>query len=419
MDDFNEIGVLEEELLTDFYKQYWVHIEGSIVMFLNEKYSREFRSAINSSNIFYKDENHKKNFSLFCAIMDRVDSSVSYLNSHSNRPNTENQFLFFIVHSCIIYDALKQLLFSLHIDYSFKDSENPDSFLYFKSICLSAPLNIPNDEVPTDDSFFEYLRSMIMAHPFNTSRPKFLEKNEIQYSPFIIAESVFAHVRGLDDAVGFRVYSNMKNNLEDVLFSFELLKEYVNSRYELFSLATSKIYELIEIKKKEWRKDKVDTSTTTLDSVKSIRRIMVARFLDTDDIDLVNEYLSIKCAIESPNYEVVCKYQSAIIASIPDLVNSIETLDHEELSRTLSLILNTRPKINIEMFDYMLEKIFGYLNKGDKMSEDYKWGLLQGIKLYDSFANKWVFIDFEDMDSDEIKMLFRISLYLEYLEQVK
>lgn len=41
-------------------------------------------------------------------------------------------------------------------------------------MCMNYPLNLEEKNCPSDDKFFEYFRALIFAHPFETSRPKFL-----------------------------------------------------------------------------------------------------------------------------------------------------------------------------------------------------------------------------------------------------
>ena len=55
-------------------------------------------TVINETNIFIKDETESKKFNLICAVMDRFDSVVKYINEHSNMPKTENDFIEFMDH---------------------------------------------------------------------------------------------------------------------------------------------------------------------------------------------------------------------------------------------------------------------------------------------------------------------------------
>ena len=85
---------------------------------------------------------------------------------------------------------------------------------------MSKPLNIEKHKCPTDDKFFEYLRSIMFAHPFETNRPKFFMKHEIQYSPWVIANNPATKFRGIKDGVGVRIYSNKFDEIKDLIFFF-------------------------------------------------------------------------------------------------------------------------------------------------------------------------------------------------------
>lgn len=126
---------------------------------------------------------------------------LNNLNGHAETPKTEEDFLSFVMFSCMVLDAVKHVLKQL-------DIEKIDKIDYFQNICLSKPLNIEKHKCPTDDKFFEYLRSIMFAHPFETNRPKFFMKHEIQYSPWVIANNPATKFRGIKDGVGVRIYSN-------------------------------------------------------------------------------------------------------------------------------------------------------------------------------------------------------------------
>lgn len=189
--------------------------------------------------------------------MDRVDSSVNYLNSNSEPPKKEESLLFFIMYSCMIVDAVKQLLKTLEVENMYSDRDNPNSYRYFKNICLGSPLNISEKECPTDDNFFEYLRSLSMAHPFETSRPKFFLNGEVQYSPWVISNSSMVIMRSIPDGIGIRIYSNQFEGIHDLIFSFNTLKEYINSRFFLMKKATEKVNQIIKDKQEIWIKEKI------------------------------------------------------------------------------------------------------------------------------------------------------------------
>lgn len=383
--------------------------------FLDTKLCEKFRKAINENNIFIYDKEYKEHYNLICVVMDRMDSSVSYLNKNANPPKTEEALLIFIMYSCMILDAVRQLLKSLDIPYVYS-VQNEDSYKFFKDVCITAPLNIPEDECPTDDKFFEYSRSLSMAHPFETSRPKFFKKNEIQYSPWVIANSKHISLRGIEDGIGVRIYSNQFEETQDLVFSFNILKEYINSRFLLMKEATEKVYQIIYYKEKEWKKEKVTIDLPPIATLENIVEILANHYQDSYIVELAIKALN--CPLtEQANRNIVLKYQKDITNLIPDLVEAVEGLDYEKLSNTLESVLYARPKISHKMSNYQLEKIFSYLNVGGELSTNYDWGIQQAQAFSDEFAKNWVKIDTSEMNGDEIKLLVRVACYFEKKEQ--
>lgn len=386
--------------------------------FLNTKISTNFRKAINESNIFNYDPEHKENYNLFCAVMDRMDSSVLYLNNNANPPKTEQELLFFVMYSCMILDGVKHLLKSLDLSFVYDKREDDDSCKFFKDICLSEPLNISEEECPTDNKFFEYFRSLSMAHPFETNRPKFFQKKEIQYSPFVIPNSNFMSIRGINDGIGIRIYSNKFEEIKDLVFSFNTLKEYINSRFILMEKATKKVYQIIAEKEDEWKKEKVTRNLSPIETLEEIIELLKRRHEDTYKVELVIKMLDYPLT-EIENKDIVSLYREVITNSIPYLIESIEELNYEKLEDIFYNILYVRPKLSHEMAHYQLEKIYGYLNIGDEESSNYAWGLQQAQFFSDKFAKKWVKININEMDAEEIKLLIRIACYFEKEEQLK
>ncbi len=382
--------------------------------FLDVKKCEAFRESINKTDIFIYDNEYKEHYNLFCAVMDRMDSSISYLNSNANPPKSEEALLFFIMYSSMVLDAVKQLLKSLDIENVYSDKDNAVSYKFFKDICVAPPLNIPQEECPTDDKFFEYIRSLSMAHPFETNRPKFFEKGEIQYSPWVIANSNFMSVRGIEDGVGIRIYSNKFEEIQDLVFSFNLIKEYINSRFLLINKATEKINKIIANKEQLWKKEKVPRDLPPIATLAKISEILKKRYQSTYRVELAIK--SLECPL-TENKDIVWSYRKVITDLIPDLIEAVEELDYEKMAIALDDVLRARPKNIHEMGHYQLEKIFGYLHVGDESLSEYKWGIQQVQNFANGFSGKWVKINIDKMNADEIKLLVRIACFFEKKEE--
>lgn len=154
--------------------------------FLNPQISKEFRETINDSPIFTEDDSYKEHFNLACAVMDRLDTCVRYLNENNEYPKSEKDFLTFLMFSCMLVDAVNNILKDIGLYINNMGNQ------YFKETCMKYPLNLSEENCPNDDKFFEYFRALTFAHPFETSRPNFLVKGEaISSTSNYIAKSFF------------------------------------------------------------------------------------------------------------------------------------------------------------------------------------------------------------------------------------
>lgn len=379
-------------------------------VFLNPDVYREFRNAFNETPLFMYNEEYKTCFNLFCAVTDRLESCIEYLNGHAETPKTEEDFLSFVMFSCMVLDAVKHVLKQL-------DIEKIDKIDYFQNICLSKPLNIEKHKCPTDDKFFEYLRSIVFAHPFETNRPKFFMKHEIQYSPWVIANNPATKFRGIKDGVGVRIYSNKFDEIKDLIFSFDVLKKYIKSQYLLLDLATEKVKEIVSLKEIEWKKHKINRSLDYLDILKEIKDILKLRHEEYYDVETVIRYMGCKNTLKE-NLTSVERFKQGIIEIIPDLCDAIDSLNYEMATEKLDYILHQRPWKMHSMANYQLGKIYCDLNETQIVSKR-EWALEQVELFSKEFAKKWVTIIPQEMSFDEIKLLVTVSCYLEKIEQEK
>ena len=379
-------------------------------VFLNPDVYREFRNAFNETPLFMYNEEYKTCFNLFCAVTDRLESCIEYLNGQAETPKTEEDFLSFVMFSCMVLDAVKHVLKQL-------DIEKIDKIDYFQNICLSKPLNIEKHKCPTDDKFFEYLRSIMFAHPFETNRPKFFMKHEIQYSPWVIANNPATKFRGIKDGVGVRIYSNKFDEIKDLIFSFDVLKKYIKSQYLLLDLATEKVKEIVSLKEIEWKKHKINRSLDYLDILKEIKDILKLRHEEYYDVETVIRYMGCKNTLKE-NLTSVERFKQGIIEIIPDLCDAIDSLNYEMATEKLDYILHQRPWKMHSMANYQLGKIYCDLNETQIVSKR-EWALEQVELFSKEFAKKWVTIIPQEMSFDEIKLLVTVSCYLEKIEQEK
>lgn len=373
---------------------------------LDGKLVYDLRDVINKTNIFVADVNEKEKFNLICAVMDRFDDSVMYLNSHQTLPPSEEEIIMLFHHFCIIRDGIKVVSNILNI------INKPTDI--FKDYCQDEPFLIDEVDYKGDDKFFDYLRSLFFAHPFITDRsiPNPI-KGEVQYSPYIL-NNRGGFFSDLKDSIGVMVYSN-KRDMFHICIKFNDLKEYIKLKYEKISDIINAFQAIINNKEKEWSNRKVDRNQDSDSILLDVIDILNERYLEDSDIKELYDYLTCEISEES-NIEIINKYRELIIESIPAICDSIDNMDYDELYRITSPILNPRLKEVYPMMHYQLEKIYCYLN--EEGYGDIYWGLKQADLFSKEFAKDFVNINSGDMSFTEIKLLVTIACYYQAQKEV-
>ena len=374
--------------------------------FLDEELIRNFRNVINSTNIFC-DGNQKDKFNLICAVMDRIDTCVRYLNNHDIYPDSEESFITFFVYGAMIKDAVYQLSKSFTGEYP---SDNTSLFAPTFQ-CVS---EYNHSVAVSDDKYFEYMRSLVFAHPIETSRAKFLRPKEVQYSPWVIVGDAAKTLLHQPDGIGIRIYSNLTDDSINLLFPFRVLKEYIRTRYENMNNCLKWAQNEISKKKNEWKAQKINRLSEPNDILREIKSILESRYESTAEVEQLIHDLTCPISVRN-NKKAVEKYRTAIISALPDICDSIESL--QDIWGTASYKwLTRRPKKMHQMASYQLEKINSYLRL-DRASSNYRFGIMQADAFADEFAKNWVEIDTASMDPEEIQFLTRVACFLEAEEQ--
>ncbi|MDR1165371.1 MAG: hypothetical protein LBO66_05785 [Deltaproteobacteria bacterium] len=395
--------------------------------FLDPSIWRDFHGTIDASPIFTNGD-EKCHFDLICAVIDRLESCVKYINKHQKPPKTEENFIPFVLFSCMVIDAVKKLLKEIGCGYKYDDKTKAESYQYFKEICLRNLENLQDSDCPTDDKFFEYFRSLVFAHPFETNRPKFLQTDEIQYSPRVIVNSnqtihdiiideeniITDKKYRITDEVGVVIYSNKSKilaNTNCLCFSFSILKEYVKSRYALIEIATDWVKQKVEYAHNEWSKRKVNRSLTPIGILQDIKNILESQYRPSDGVD--NALACLECeTTERANDNAVLTFRHKIDSVITSLCDAMDKFDYEQLEDILSGIIYARSRKMHNMASEQLETILCYQpNAEDAINHQY---FIQQVNDFSEIiASKYVIIKPQDMSVAEIKMLVRITCFIE------
>lgn len=387
--------------------------------FLDQKVCREFRETINSSPIFAYDPKYLAQYNLCCAVMDRLDTCVERLNKYGEYPDSEEEFLVFMMFACMTIDAVKEILSELGVH----GKKEPiygteEDYKFFKKIYTESRIYNPDSDIPDDDRFFEYLRSLMFAHPFETSRPKFLKKGEKQFSPWVIVNYTALAFSEYPYSVGVRIYTNMTEDIIDLRMPFGVLKDYIKSRYERLRMAIVWARKQITLAVGDWKKTKVSRNKAPLDTLIEIDQILSSRYVRCYSCKEAITYLGCQLTMEE-NAVSVERFRNAIISEIPAISDAVDALDNELVEEIFDRIF-ARPTKMHAMAHYQLEKIFTHLHDNAETyaaSSGERWALFQANAFAEQFAKKWVTIQVYDMPYCEIKLLVRTACYLERQEQ--
>ena len=387
--------------------------------FLDSAVIASFREVINASAIFTEHEDYKPIFNLICVFMDRIDSSVRYLNNYMDMPGSEEDFINFLVYAAILRDGVKTLFENVF----HKEPPCIGEKRYFSNAMYHNKPFFNEDTCPTDDDFFEYLRAMAFAHPYEVSgrqrnRP-YMQSGEKHYCPWVIVGNSLKAFSGFKDAVGVRVYSSIdEEGITDITISFSALKAYIKSRYDGIEELTKWAEAGIEKQTEEWKQVKVNRNQQPAEILQEIIEILKERFENAFSIETALMYLNCPLSDER-NEKNVAIFREAIIRTVPTICDCVDSLDYAGMGRAISIVFS-QPQRMHAMAHYQLEKIYSYLDFRSKTIDPFSneyWGLRQAYAFSQGFAKKWVMIDVVNMPYDEIKLLVRVACYLEAEEQ--
>ena len=379
--------------------------------YLDSKLKDDFRELINSSNLFYNQKEQKSRWNLICVLMDRIDSAVDFLNAHSEHPKSEEELVFIVVFACILKDGIYKFYENIY-------NKKPPTILkkkWFKYTKAYEKPYFTKETCPTDDAFFEYFRSLVFAHPFDTSekhgnRP-FMKKSEVHMSPWVLYNSLFND----KENIGIRIYTNMdeEHDTIDLFIPYKNFKNYLKERYELIKDFISWGSDVISRQNNEWSQTKVNRELVPIEIIKEIQTILESRFVEEYSLEDALHILEYESS-NKQNIEAVSKVKSLILDKMDLICDAVDGLDNEKLGEALSFLWE-RPRNLHHHANYELEKTFGYLDDERGMclpGSNEEWGLIQATEFYKAYAHKYVYIDFKEMSYLEIKILIRTSLIL-------
>lgn len=376
------------------------------MIFLDKKIIDTLRDTVNSNQFLNKEPEYQPYFTLICAIMDRIDSCIYYLNKHAHYPKREIDFLFFLMLCCTIKDAYPQFLKTT------KQIENSNEKTdFFSDTCHRNNIrNVKGEkkgEYPTDEEFFKYIRSLIFAHPFKTNLSSVVENGKEQYSPFVLVDrSCFIGDAKKND-IGICVYSNDIEYTKHIWIPFNAIKEYTKYNYEKISNITGWINKQKDILHSRWEKHKINRLQHIEDMLHEAIIICKERKMEyTGDLEDLYSFLTYRITDNKVNKKTVSTYRKAITKAIPLICDAVDAIDEETiLTIPEKLLFPTELKKIPQSFDYFVRII----HLEDTVMFD------SAVKIFSEETKNWgwVNLDLAKMAPEEIRLLVSASCYLQ------
>ena len=388
---------------------------------LDEGLTSELRDAVRSANLYRFDEKVKAEYSLICAVADRVQDADRWLNEHAQLPMNEVDALTWLMLASVIKSSVESLCKKFGVQFNDNDAQRQENHVHFGEVCEHYHLHNHIGGILTDDDFFQYFRALTFSHPYGTRKGKstderhtnypFLEQDETLYAPYMVLEKdPYTDCFRGRPVVGVHVYSNKHDDIQSLFVPFESLKSYLLSRHNRLSLISAALRKRVEEAECRFRSERIDRTISPIEQFKTIREKMIARGCDTYYIDVAIDYLECPSTC-ADNDGAIKEYRQKILELAPILCGEIEKLNYEDFSRRLDHVTGCHWDTLPAGISYLTEKVFEYFDRHNNVNRE--WGRQDLKTLSEDFVGKWVKIDY-DMPDLEIQMLVTLAYYMEY-----
>ncbi|WP_077701973.1 hypothetical protein [Virgibacillus dokdonensis] len=398
-----------------------INLDTKILKLLREKVNEEQNITFNKKIYFKKDKVHRA-WDKICAIMDRLDDTVDYLNGLELNTGKYNRSAFdffdFMNNASVVVDCVKELA---------KIFDVPDDRIK-KSIAIFN--QVGKDGAGTDEKYFAYLRSLCSVHPVETSRHKSYQDNDFECSPFVTWNNGRVWIDDDCDIYAVVYTSKDEDNFKRVrifisqIFAFvktrlEFLLEIINSIDEYQKQVISNFKQKIIKKENEF--------SNYIDYLRNLNTEQIERYGSEIwyPFDPIINLFELKLT-NNKNQNKMDLYLNALKYAIEFEHNSIQNMSeggfenngllyHEENKETTLYCELYSPYSGSDeqkRYSYNLEKI-SYLGY-DSGYNNKQWAYIQLQELR-PFLEKYV--SFKGVESDfELYALVQLALYLDCLE---
>lgn len=399
-------------------------------IYLNDNVIRNFRNTINDYidfSLLKKYKNNDNAWNSICALMDRIEDIVIYLNEKELNTGKWNRCAFdffeFIEQAGVLIECIDEL----YKIYDIKPSRTKTIFKH-KEINEKYLLKLKKDNKIAkvgDSNYFEYIRSLSSVHPGKTDRHKEFQFANFEVSPYVVWNG---GIYALDPRCNGEIILVTYNNETDQM----LINKSIYIK-EIFNFIKYKYYSINYLTKyvKKYYLDEIKTlRDTPIRKRKNLKNNL--EYLNnlvneskkrcpniTDEIEEVIDIFNQQITREE-NINKYNKYCNALLYSMKGIHRQLQNMDFKCESPIDNLLfkllvgeihLKNNAKMN---YSYPLQKILDLkLESGDK-----EFALIQ-YKTLLPFFNKYIKVTEEDLyqlSYEELYVLSQIAIYLHELE---
>lgn len=399
-------------------------------IYLNDNVIRNFRNTINDYidfSLLKKYKNNDNAWNSICALMDRIEDIVIYLNEKELNAGKWNRCAFdffeFIEQAGVLIECIDEL----YKIYDIKPSRTKIIFKH-KEINEKYLLKLKKDNKIAkvgDLNYFEYIRSLSSVHPGKTDRHKEFQFTNFEVSPYVVWNG---GIYALDPRCNGEIILVTYNNETDQM----LINKSIYIK-EIFNFIKYKYYSINYLTKyvKKYYLDEIKTLRATpirkrndlknnLEYLNNLVNVSKKRCPNITDeiqevIDIFNQQITREENINKYN-----KYCNALLYSMKGIHRQLQNMDFKCESPIDNLLFKLlvgeiHIKNNAKMnYSYPLQKILDLkLESGDK-----EFALIK-YKTLLPFFNKYIKVTEEDLyqlSYEELYVLSQIAIYLHELE---
>ena len=402
--------------------------------------ARNLRAAINEKDNLSMDKAHKLRkkkakipipyfaWDRICAIMDRLEDTLGYINlmelGNCRSNSSAFDFFEFINNAYVVIEGIRIIgqIFAL-------DSTKIESIEKSQEV-FGDVLNAGG----TDGQFFKYIRSLCAVHPFNTTdHPTYMKNSVLHCCPFVVwcngGTGIF---RNDKRDLSAHVYTSKRgDHTQDIPLYVGQFESYINKWIGLIPEVITAIQNYNESVYEEFRKQPLKMLKdfdNEIYYVFYLKQEYAKRFGDTMEYIFDKIAFILEGRLENQdNAEKLEKYKNAIRYALPFMHRSLEGMtiegfeytgikgkNHTETNLLFELESPDVHSNELSKYHYNLSKVY-CLESDNYGYWDKDWARKQ-VEAMSDFLNKYVVFTNEETDS-ELVLLVDLAIYLHALEQ--